>query len=144
MQAVAQPRVPRAFARLLTLLTVLTLSMPTFWMIDVMQAAQNANSPQTSHSSQQTLRFDESRSEQETLEVVSDDKPEGSPGLDAQGSDTEGLVHAALTHPTAAVVRESFIPAPALSGLERQRISRLLLPLSPVKEVPTSPPLVAA
>lgn len=144
MQAVAQPRVPRAFARLLTLLTVLTLSMPTFWMIDIMQATQSAHSPQTSHSSQQTLRFDESRSEQETLEVVSGDEAEGSPGLDAQTSDTEGLSHAALTHQSAAVVHESLIQAPGLSALERQRISRLLIPLSPVKEVPTTPPLVAA
>lgn len=144
MHAATQPRAPRVFARLLTLLTVLTLAMPTFWMIDIMQAVHSAHAPQTSHSSQQTLRFDESRSEHETLDVVSDDEAEGSPGLDAQGSETEGLAHVAPAHHSPADVRESFVPAPTLSALERHRISRLLLPLSPVKEVPTSPPLVAA
>ena len=143
MHALAQSRVPRALARLLTLLTVLALSMPTFWMIDVLQARHGADTPATSHSSQQTLRFDESRSEQETLDVVTDDNTEGNADRGAQGADNDHYAQTVVSHAPAAVIQESLIPAPALSVLERQRISRLLIPLSPVEEVPTSPPLVA-
>lgn len=143
MQAPVQSRAPRALARLLTLLTVLALSMPTFWMIDALQAKQAASVPQSPHSSQQTLRFDESRSEQESLDVVTDDNTEGDADRGGQGADNEQHLQSAVSHAPAAVIRESLIPAPALSTLERERISRLLIPLSPVKEVPTSPPLVA-
>lgn len=138
-----QARAGRALTRALTLLTVFALSMPLFWMIDIMQAQRSAHAPHDSHSTQQTLRFDESRSEHDKLEVTSDEQTPDDTGLGMRNADGEQHAPILLSHAPAAVIREAFLLSPALTARERQRISRLLIPLDPVQEVPTTPPLVA-
>ncbi len=131
---------------LLTMLVAFALSMPLFWMIDALQSHQVTASTEFAPN---TLRFDESRSEQDTLSRVTEGvqahqirhcTAEESPLIAA----STYLLTATGTHAPQAVLRSSCIPPPALQRHERQQLSRLLMPLSPHREVPTTPPLVAA
>jgi len=138
--------VVHALKTALLALTVLALSMPMFWMIDAMQAGQlESQAQQSPHS--HTLRFDESRSEQEVLKVLAEDQ-QGADGPDtsAGGDRVDASFTAQHTARVPSPVREwqlAMIAPPTLSTQQRIRIERLLLPIPPVHEVPTSPPLVA-
>lgn len=128
----------------LLLLVVFALFMPSFWMIDIMQAQGALRDPDPT---QLTLRFDESRSKHETVEDV----------------DVESILEQAALAPVDEVdepdgVMSVFAPAfgpgsamaalevrlPALTAGELHRITRCVLPPDPFREVPTTPPLIAA
>lgn len=140
-------QIVRALRTALLAVTVLALSMPMFWMIDAMQAGQiEAQAQQSPHT--HTLRFDESRSEQEVLEVVTEDpqSADGCGSIAASGHADTALTaqHVARVSTPVSECQLAMITPPALSTQQRMRIERLLLPIPPVHEVPTSPPLVAA
>lgn len=127
----------------LVLLVAFALFMPSFWMIDIMQAQGALRDPDPT---ELTLRFDESRSKQETLDDADVDEVLATAAF-APGDEVDepdGVVSAfapAFGQGSAMAAHE--IRLPALSGGDRLRLSRCVLPPAPFLEVPTTPPLIA-
>lgn len=130
---------------ILTLLLAFALFTPTFWIIDAMQG--NSSSAASS-SGESTLRFDESRSEQE---IVLDD---GSDEAEDTGSDADDVGDPISASPVVKHLSSLASPPgaramvelrlPPLMSIDRVRLSRLLLPEQPLMRVATPPPLLPA
>ncbi|GAA2177381.1 hypothetical protein GCM10009847_03040 [Leucobacter tardus] len=147
---------------ILTLLLAFALFTPTFWIIDAMQ---EASASAASGSVKSTLRFDESRSEQETLveptlrfdesrseqQIVLDD---GSDDAGVAGSDADDAGEPISASPVVKHLSSLASPPgaramvelrlPPLMSVDRVRLSRLLLPEQPLMRVATPPPLLPA
>lgn len=160
----------RAPHKLVTVMLAFFLFTPTFWVIDILESVAAAPS---SGATTQTLRFDESRTQKESLEKSAaslvgepddaDDAPDAEPADDKafSGLTEDDLGFIAPQADTA--VAASGIGAqahsndhgpvhwttpevrlPYLTPGERVQLGRLLMPAQPVAEVPTTPPLIAA
>ncbi|MBC9954278.1 hypothetical protein ICM05_06405 [Leucobacter sp. cx-42] len=161
----------RAPHKLVTVLLAFLLFTPTFWVIDILESVSaGPNAGATT----QTLRFDESRTEKESLEksaatrvgepddtdaddanaVRSDDKAfsglcEDDLGFIAPQADTavaaSGMGAQAHSNDHGPVHWTTpEVRLPSLTPGERVQLGRLLMPAQPVAEVPTTPPLIAA
>lgn len=132
---------------LLTLLLAFALFVPTFWVIDAMQG--EAASPDAS-AGEVTLRFDESRTQQEIVfdegaEDVSISAPPGH--AEDSGSRSHGsqvITHVPSVAASAVLWPMTEFRLPPLLTVERLRLSRLLLPEQPSLRVATPPPLLLA
>lgn len=128
----------------LLLLIIFSLFMPSFWMIDIMQAQGALRDPDPT---QLTLRFDESRSKQETLEDADVDalleQAAFAPVDEIDEPDGVMTVLAPAFGPGSAIAALE-VRLPALTAGELHRITRCVLPPDPFREVPTTPPLIAA
>lgn len=157
----------RAPRKLITVLLAFFLFTPTFWVIDILESVAPVPTP---GATSETLRFDESRTEKESLEKsalsftgVPDDEADA---LDLTGKVFSGLSEedlgfiapqadtavaatavSAQAHTHDAVPMQWMTPEvrlPQLTPGERVRLGRVLIPAQPVGDVPTTPPLIAA
>lgn len=134
----------RALQLPLVLLVAFAVFMPAFWMIDIMQAQGALRDPDPT---ELTLRFDESRSKQESLDDADIDTVLATaafaPVDEVDEPDAVVALVAPMWAPGSAIVAPE-IRMPALTSEELRRLTRCVLPPEPFREVPTTPPLIAA